>query len=270
MQAYNNTDKQLHWLCQTIAKANRTYVPKIQDDSHTNLYFDVLGDRIVGRWINTPTGKYLLSLNLSSLKLEWLNSYLNPICSIATIGKKNSEIEQRISVEINLLGLKPDGFTDDLHFEIPQYSFSSDVVKIINEPELREWKQYRQMANEACAIVLDYLQVIGEIRIWPHHFDTGIYVMATDKMGIGFGLAMKDNMAGSPYLYMSGYPTEGTIDYSELPQIGKGRWEVNEYWSGALLTIDQLSSKKTTNRQTALYDFLKNAIDWFISINQKS
>ncbi len=52
MQAYIKTDRQLHWLSQVIAKINRTYVPKKNDDSHTNLYFDNLGKRITGRWID--------------------------------------------------------------------------------------------------------------------------------------------------------------------------------------------------------------------------
>ncbi|MFT5886141.1 MAG: hypothetical protein ACI9IP_002605 [Arcticibacterium sp.] len=42
MTGYTQTDQQLHWLSQIIAKANRTYVPAEEDDSHTNLYFNAL------------------------------------------------------------------------------------------------------------------------------------------------------------------------------------------------------------------------------------
>ncbi len=46
MQEYNNSDRQIHWLSQVMAKANRAYVPEQKDDSHTNLYFDAPEKRI--------------------------------------------------------------------------------------------------------------------------------------------------------------------------------------------------------------------------------
>ncbi|MFT6215316.1 MAG: hypothetical protein ACJAS3_001715 [Roseivirga sp.] len=49
MNSYTQTDQQLHWLCQILAKTNRTYAPKKEDDSHTHLYFDSLDHRIYGR-----------------------------------------------------------------------------------------------------------------------------------------------------------------------------------------------------------------------------
>ena len=50
MEGYTYADQKLHFLTQVIAKANRSYVPTKPDDSHTNLYFDTLDNRIVGRW----------------------------------------------------------------------------------------------------------------------------------------------------------------------------------------------------------------------------
>ena len=48
MQEYINTDRQLHWLSQVITKVNRSFVPAEKDDSHTNLYFDVIQKGIYG------------------------------------------------------------------------------------------------------------------------------------------------------------------------------------------------------------------------------
>ncbi len=64
MQEYNKADQQLHLLCQIIGKANRTYVPEKADESHTNLYFDSWGDKILGRWIQTDSGNVIVALDL--------------------------------------------------------------------------------------------------------------------------------------------------------------------------------------------------------------
>ena len=64
MQRYPKVDQQIHLLSQLIAKANRTFVPKSEDDSHTNLFFDPLGNRITGRWVKAGKNKVIFALNL--------------------------------------------------------------------------------------------------------------------------------------------------------------------------------------------------------------
>ena len=97
MKNYLKTDQQLHWLSQLIARANRSFVPEQTDDSHTNLYFDSLGDRIVGRWITTEKGLLLLTLKLSTLHIEWLDADHQTVVSFPTPGKTYPEMEQAIA-----------------------------------------------------------------------------------------------------------------------------------------------------------------------------
>ncbi|MCK5372368.1 MAG: hypothetical protein KAQ62_27590 [Cyclobacteriaceae bacterium] len=264
MQEYTKTDQQLHWICQIIAKANRTFVQKEEDDSHTNLYFDRIGNKIVGRWIETPHGKLILSLVLSNLHLEWLNESLDTTKSVSSIGRHASEIEQELTEGMQKLGLDPDGFMDKLHFEIPSYTFAHEPIQEIGIAKLNEWKHYRQLANEACVMVMGYLQVFGEIRIWPHHFDTGIYIEPNERIGIGFGLAMEDSMAGSPYFYVSGYPKKGEINYVNLPQLNRGKWEVDGQWKGALLPLSEIKNLSYEEQQKSILEFSKYTLDWFI------
>ena len=47
MHAYIKTDQLLHRLSQLIAKMNRQFVAKKEDDSHTNFYFDPLQGALV-------------------------------------------------------------------------------------------------------------------------------------------------------------------------------------------------------------------------------
>jgi len=264
LKNYIKTDKQLHWLCQTIAKANRSFVPKKADDSHTNLYFDSLGNRITGRWIEAPKGKFLLTLNLANLQYEWLNSSYKTVAFFTTIGKHIQVVEKEIAGHLEEFGLKTEGFTDKLHFEIPDYFLTSEAIQAIGEPDLQEWKYYRNLANEACNLLLGYLQLEGEARIWPHHFDTGIYIITNEKMGIGFGLAMSDALIGSPYFYMSGYPASRTLEYKNLSDLSLGRWKTGKGWQGAVLPFSELSKIPKKEHQNAINIFLKEAADWFL------
>lgn len=79
------------------------------------------------------------------------------------------------------------------------------------------------MANTVSQHMLDNLQLESGICIWPHHFDSGIYIQETADLELGFGLAMKDTMVGEAYFYMSGYHGESPISYQNLKQLSAGR-----------------------------------------------
>jgi hypothetical protein len=104
----------------------------------------------------------------------------------------------------------------------------------------------------------------GRTRIWPHHFDTGIYVETHNKMGIVFGLAMSDTMVGEPYFYMSGYPASGKIEYKNLSDFSNGRWEIGKNWQGAVLPLSELRQLPKKERQNVINSFLKEAADRFV------
>jgi hypothetical protein len=267
MQAYVKTDQQIHLLCQTITKANRSFVAKKDDDSHTNLYFDPLRKRIMGRWIETPIGKFILTLKLDNQQIEWLNSAYHIVTSFQTVGKKVKEVEHEIEIILSKLGLKPEGFTDKLHYDIPDYDFAKEVIPQISEQDINQWKYYRDLANQASVLLLGYLQIEGEVRIWPHHFDTGIYVVTHNGMGVGFGLAMKDSLIGKPYFYTSGYSMDGSLAYKNLPELTKGKWIITENWKGATLPLTALDEIPEANRVEAIEHFIQRTVDWFITQN---
>lgn len=263
MKKYNNIDQRIHLLCQIIAKANRTYVPKKEDDSHTCLSYDRVGNCINGRWIESPNGRILLSLNLLNFNFEWLNDSFQVLNTTGIEGKTISEIEENISEKISELGLIPKGFRDKLHFEIPNYSFAEEKMELLNEDDLKEWKNYRQLANDVCGWVLRNLQQKEEILIWPHHFDTGFYITPNDKLGIGFGFAMEDEMAKAPYFYISGYTLNGKIDYSNVPKLENGRWEISDF-KGAVLPITELRNLDSDAKKDVLNKFLQTTLSWYL------
>jgi len=265
MQAYNKIDQKLHWLSQLVTKVNISYVPLREDNSHTNLYYDKLGNRLIGRWISITRDPLILSLNLKDLQFEWLNSSLQTVKQYHVAGKTIEDLEQEIVDHLDVVGLDPKGFERRLHYEIPSYPFSSSIIEELNGTDLNVWTYYRNIANQACSLLLGYLQIEGEIRIWPHHFDTGIYVINKNKLGIGFGLAMQDTLMDSPYFYLSGYASNGSISYKNLPPLSAGKWRINEDWRGAVLPLSELDKISKANGIESVEQFMLETVAWFIT-----
>lgn len=262
MQEYTNTDRQLHRICQLIARVNRSYVPKKKDDSHTNLFFDPVGNQIMSRWVQTEQGRRILSLKLSVGRFEWLNEKFEALHTIKAFPVNWTKIEKEMAETLTAERLNVEPFFEELHYKIPNYDLQHPSIKGISEDGLKQWIHYRRLANNACSSLLGFLQSSGEARIWPHHFDTGVYTLINKKIGIGFGLAMKDSMLESPYFYLAAYPEKGVIiNYDNASHLSEGHWEINPHWKGAVLPIDELpvfcgESEEKVNQ------FIFQALSW--------
>jgi len=265
MKDYNKADQQLHVLCQIIGKANWNYVPEKADESNSNLYFDSWGNKILGRWIKTESGNVIVSLDLNTLTFEVLSSSRSKILTVSTIGLTIEEIEREFETLLPKAGLDPTGFRAPLPHPIPDYSFSNFPQEAIDPQALDQWKYFRELANQSCYKLLAYAQAESEVRIWPEHFDTGIYIEYEGKIGIGFGLAMEDSMAGAPYFYMAGYPKNGSLIFENLPKSTEWKWELGEHWKGAILPLTLLETKSEAQIDQILRDYVLQTFDWFIS-----
>lgn len=264
MTNYNTADQLYHQLCQSIAKANRSYVQALTDDSHTNLFFDGVDNRILGRWIEVNNQKVCLSLNMFNLHYEWLDPSLSCIQSVNPIGKRIEVIEAELAKNLEEFNLDPSGFIDPLHFEIPIYSFINDPIQELNESAINEWVYYRSLANDACHWLSGHLQIPGEVRIWPHHFDTGVYVQPNEKIGFGFGLAMQDELVGAPYFYMAGYPKQMNLSYNNLTDLGTAKWIVTDHWKGATFSLEACQQYTAEELKVLINRFIKHASSWYL------
>ena len=128
-----------------------------------------------------------------------------------------------------------------------------------------QWKHFRKMANDACFQFLGFTLTWEEVRIWPHHFDTGIYIVPTKRLGIGFGLAMQDDMAGLPYFYLAGYPLQGEISYKNLPQSKDWEWKTDSNWKGVILTLETLQQQNEAEQLNSIGQYIAENIKWFLS-----
>lgn len=265
MQEYNNTDRQLHWLSQVLTKANRAYVPEQKDDSHTNLYFDTFGKRILGRWIEGPEGKIMLAFHLQSFSFQWLDTKQNILHEVSALDTKMEELEVSVSKYPESLDMRTEAFSRPLHFEIPDYKIDKLNEDDISDEGLKSWIYFRGLASSGSLAMLDYLQLESEICIWPHHFDSGIYTQVTADLGLGFGLAMQDTMIGQAYFYISGYRAESPFSYENLKQLNIGTWVSGEHWNGAVLPINALPNSSREEALKMIHTFIKETSTWFLN-----
>lgn len=260
---YNAIDQQIHQLSQTIAKFNRSLVAEKEDDSHTNLRFDFLGRNIWGHWANLEKGNYMLGLDLRNQQLLLQDKNYKTIVAFTVLEKRQVAVENEIANYLTAeFGIVGQDVFKPLHFEIPVYDFKNDLIKKWRENDIENWASYRHLANQACTLLADSLNVEADIKIWPHHFDTGVYIEANKQLGIGFGFAMADAMVNEAYFYCSVYGLNGnTVDYNTVKPLEKGYWITSKDWNGAVLKLSDVSEK-------SIETYLRQSLNWALTQNK--
>lgn len=119
---------------------------------------------------------------------------------------------------------------------------------------LKQWAEWRTITTNQLRALNEWSGLTSEIRIWPHHFDTGIYYAQNDahgqeKTAIWAGYALADSISDEPYFYLSGYKRDEQINLLEAPPLSTGEWRQTSDWTGALLSISQV----TTNEQITAF-----------------
>jgi len=257
MQGYIKIDKYIHQHCQTIAKFGRSFAESKEDDSHTNLSLDEIGKTIWGRWVNVNNKKYMLGLDLPTQKFNLVDKNKSLVVSFEMKGKKQSDVESDLASYFNdKLSLDGEDFLKPLHYEIPAYDFVDEEIPKYHVDQMDVWFQYRSLAKKTCLLLTDHLQTAAEIRIWPHHFDTGIYIEYDKQIGIGFGWAMADSMMSEAYFYYSVYGVNGfKVNYDNPIKLSVGKWIINENWKGAVLSLSQATESNAAT-------FLRESTSW--------
>lgn len=267
MQPYYNIDQKLHQICQTLAKINRSYISAKPDDSHTNLYFDSFNSKILSRWISTEKGDFLCALNILYAQFEWINSHYSVQHIISIDGKTQDAIETEFTKLFADSGLDTTNFKNDMHYDIPNYPFKTEPYHSFNLEDCASWLHYRTLANNASTSILGTLQTQSDVRIWPHHFDTGIFTTTKNEIGIGFGLAMNDSLFNDAYIYFSVYKNNAPVKYGNLSELTAGKWYTSEQWNGAVLPLSFIEDKDHSEQKSIIEQFISESIDWTFKEN---
>jgi hypothetical protein len=244
---------QLHLASQYLAMAGKSFLPQKDDDSHTNLGF-FSEDNTLRTWDLNDSGIYL-AFRFDDFSLQWGDA--DGKIAFALDGKNHDEIISWITKMASASKLEKI-YNYDLHYELP---YSPPVNFRFNSSDLSELDnllQLRILAQNVLKEFLDGENLQSDIRIWPHHFDTGAFFELNDNSGksIGLGMAIPDSVCNQHYFYMSGYLGHDALETNSFSKLSYGQWKNNGF-KGAILNTSK------TNKQQAV-EFFKEAFKAFV------
>jgi hypothetical protein len=247
MKMDSNTTLQLHVATQYLAAAGKNYVAPKDDDSHTNAGWDATTSSFFTRSFSNSDSLVFFT---KEMRLAWNG---NKPGSFSLKGHTHVDVLKWLEETSLQNGLKK--FVFDLHYTLGSGEILNDFsFDGAQEDALGTHAGYRTFADNACKEVLSKLGMTAEVRTWPHHFDTGAYVMVPgSKISTGFGLAIPDSLSKDYYLYTSGYVDGDSMPTASLPALPLGKW-LSEDWQGGILSVDGL-------KEPDYLKFLETAIE---------
>lgn len=242
---FEPAEQQLHWAAQFIAMAGQSYLPPQPDDRHTNMGWEAGTQRICGRILRQEGVNVQVGIDVPGFRLMLMEENGQQLAATPLEGRTREELRQWLEVQLAHLGMPalPLSYID--HYDLPDHPLARGAVFQKPESDLLEaWMALRTNAQALLRNVAAAYPTASEVRIWPHHFDTGVYIPlrqneeGTDTHVLGAGLAMTDQVANEPYLYVFGWMKNGSIDYGLMPMLEYGRWSKGD-WKGAYLAVNR-------------------------------
>lgn len=221
----------MHLAAQYLAAAGISFVEKKEDDSHTNLGFSSEDGSLYTRPLNKAGD--ILSLNYERFTLEWVSKAATRHFRLD--GSTHAQILAWIKQMVTDAGIdKP--YDYNFHYDLPYQVTDDFTFKLLDTDRFRELLHLRILAQLALESFLHDQNLDSEIRIWPHHFDTGAYATLNDGSGraVGLGLAVPDANHKDHYFYIAAYQGHDGIDTSAFDGLTKGTWR-NDGFKGAIL-----------------------------------
>jgi len=225
-------DKMIHLAAQYLATASKSFLEPVADDSHTNLGFSLDDGAIYSRVLDGKKG--YLCLSYKTFSLEWFTPDGPQILSLD--GRTHGEIVQWLQ-KMTSTAIENGRYTYDLHYDLPYEPITDGFTfELKSTRQLEELIHYRILIQLVLENFLKEEKLQSEIRIWPHHFDTGAFTAIEDLPGIaiGLGLAEPDSLCNNPYFYISAYRGHEGVTVDGYPELAIGSWGHNGF-AGAIL-----------------------------------
>lgn len=238
-------NNQIHFISQYLATAGKSFLEHRPDDSHTNVGFNVKTKSFETWELNAKQLKLLF--DLPNFELKWSTGP-----SLTLDGKTHAEVVEWLKTSSQQVGQNKT-YSFDLHYELPFEWNEGFVFQLDDSKELNRLIALRILANTALTAFLSTEKVQSDIRVWPHHFDTGGFVVLEDGSGksIGLGMAIPDSLVNDHYFYISGYRGHKSLDTNTFKNLSLGEWK-NEGFKGAVLPASSIGTEEAVQ-------FLKEA-----------
>lgn len=232
-----HTIEQIHLASQYLAAAGISFLPKQDDDSHTNFGWDVNNSRLSTHSFGSDNSQ--IGLNFKTGELEWLKG--NAITSkISLNGSTHSEVLTWINDASVQSGLGK-GYDYNFHYELPYPALQDNDSFKIDLNDSAEYAKQLSTANTAMETFLAENKLSSPIRVWPHHFDLGIYAELSEGLFTAAGLAVPDTMVDELYFYASAYKKNEEVPTDSFSGLKLGEWRKD--WQGATLPSAKIGAE---------------------------
>lgn len=257
MNALNLADQTLHSLSQLIALTAMQWLPSRPDDSQTNLVWNSDRRRLEGRPFTHNGHQIRLVIDTATFTLQFVDEREHVSAAFSPENRTPADATAWWISQMQAWGVVG---INNVNYQLDHEPIAWQTV--YERPvELQTWAHWRTTANTTLKALNEWSGQESEIRIWPHHFDTGVYYAQTDadgheKAAIWAGYAIADAVCSEPYFYISGYKSGQPIDFTAAPALFLGEWRDTPNWKGALLPISD------ARREAHITLFLQESYRW--------
>ena len=225
----------LHLAVQYLATAAKSFCQSKDDDSHTSLGWNSDEKRLETHDLNAEGLRF--ALNYIEYSLDVIHPKSGLGASYPLGGAKHHDLMNWISREAKFAGIEKE-YQFDLHYEIPHLNMLTDDFRFpaSDLAQLNQLAQMRWLANKSLDMAKSSFVEVSDVRIWPHHFDTGMigYFDKSKKVSVGLGLAIPDENVDDWYFYLSGYHDNEPIKTDGFKSLKNGEWRSGK-WNAAVL-----------------------------------
>ena len=228
---------QLHHAAQVVSAVGRVFLPKREDDSHTNLGW--LSD-LTALTSRVAPGKrpFRAALDFNEFRLLLLDEENQFLASQPLDGLTVADAYVWLGLTIaERTGSPVEQDLTQVHYEIPENPLGDGAMFSRGYMSgIRELGRWYEDAGLLLRKVGRRNQGASELRCWPHHFDLAVSLNLGEGKSIGVGLSPGDGSYPEPYFYVSPWPYPETAD---LPVLVVGEWHL-EGFTAAVLTGTEL------------------------------
>lgn len=244
---------QLHHAAQLVAGVGISYLPRVDDDSHTNMEWiaTALASHVVGeRPIRVGIRPHPFALVVIAGDAD--------LAVFALHGATIADAVRWLRGQLGDVGLDPARYTLAKHYTIPPHPVADGVA--FDAVDDAAFDQLRRWYDNADALLR---QIAADrqgspVRCWPHHFDIATLLTVSPRTTIGVGLAPGDASYDEPYWYVNVYPPPANVaSLTTARLLCGGTWHTDQ-WLGAVLPGSRLVDDE---QREQVMSFLSSAIE---------
>lgn len=240
-----------HRALQILVKAAKSWLLNKDDDSHTNLHWNVATSSFQSHLFPLDIQ---LALNLKSSTLE-IHKNGSLAHSISLSGMQQVRLEKEFADALLNVGLKKDSWNSQLHYELPYSDFKEFIYPELDENSFHDFRSIRDFGQRVLQSLESHESQDLGLRTWPHHFDLGglISLKQNEKSetiaSVGLGLAMQDSEIDEYYFYLSPWKKDFKISAEDALNPKFGEWHAK--MAMYVLKISEINNSDLKNEELA-------------------